>query len=169
MRASRDVPDGILRHEAAELARVRALGALTHLVEKVRLGRDLGMTPHELAIWSLDQYSERGYHSEWIAAHGGGNVEQFVEDFVRGRSVLYDDCRIARRDGVAIEIRSQLWYHDEPPETFFYFDVTTDEFTEYVVTLAQDNARRIGIALELRHHAGMEHAEIRIAQGAAAA
>lgn len=163
MRASRDGADGIRRHDVSALARVRALGALTHLIEKVRLGRELGMTPRELAIWSLDQYGERGYHDEWIAVHGRGNVDQFVDDFIGGRSVLYDECQIVRRDGAVIELRSRIWYHEEVPEAFFYFDVTTDEFTEYVVNLAQDNARRVGIDLTIRHHAGIEHAEVRVA------
>ncbi|HKE14640.1 MAG TPA: hypothetical protein VKB80_07240 [Kofleriaceae bacterium] len=152
------------RPPPATLVEGRALGALTHLVAKLRLARDFGLAPDALATWSLDRHGERGYHDEWIAAHGRGNLERFLGDFLAGRSVLYDESWVTVQVG-GFEVRSRIWYHDELPEAFFYFDVSPEEFTDYVIALGCENARRLGVELTLVHEDGFERAVIRALPG----
>lgn len=138
----------------------RAGGALHHLVALVALGRDRGLTVAELAEWNLTQAEERGYYAEWIHRHGAGNVDAYLKDFLGGRAVLYDESIVERVPG-GYDVTTPIWYHDEVPESFFYHDVSLEEFSAYVASLASANARRCGVEVTLEHANGHELARIR--------
>jgi len=138
----------------------RAGGALHHLVALVALGRVRGLTAAELAEWNLTQAEERGYYAEWVHRHGAGNVDAYLKDFLGGRAVLYDESLVERvPDGY--DVTTRIWYHDEVPESFFYHDVSLEEFSAYVASLASANARRCGVEVTLEHAHGCEVARIR--------
>ncbi|MEI9997380.1 MAG: hypothetical protein WDM91_22490 [Rhizomicrobium sp.] len=122
--------------------------------------RSRGATFEDLAGFGLGGFHDGGYHEAWIEVNGAGNVEAFVKDFVSGREMIYDTCKIVERAD-AIEIHTDLWFYDETPEFFFYYDTTPEEFSRYVVVLGERNARMLGIDLVLEHKAGREKAVVR--------
>jgi hypothetical protein len=134
----------------AQGATHRAHGALHHLVALVALGRDRGMTMHELAEWNLSQAESRGYYGDWIERNSEDKVGAYLRDFVAGRAVLYDESTVARIPG-GYEVSTRIWYHDDVPEIFFYYDVSLEEFSDYVIALAAGNAARCGVAVDVKH------------------
>jgi hypothetical protein len=151
---------GVEPMSPAARAAHRAGGVLHHLVALVALGRDRGLAAAELAEWILAQAEERGYYAEWIGRHGAGNVDAYLKDFLGGRAMLYDESIVERVPG-GYDVITRIWYHDEVPESFFYHDVSQEEFSEYVACLARANARRCGIDVILEHADGREIARIR--------
>lgn len=154
-----DLVASILLPPARELARRRAGGCLNHIAMTVRLGRTAGMDARALAAWNLDMMSEHGYFDEWIRREGAGNLDAFLGDFVSGRQLIYDDTTVSRT-ATGFEVTSRLWYHDDPPELFYYLDLAPEELSEYIVALGVESARRLGVALSVEHGGGVERARI---------
>lgn len=138
--------------------RNQALGMIGHILSSIALNRSFERTVEELAEWQIQLLEQHGYYSELNHDPHYG-LTQFVNDFTRGRRLIYEEVETRLQDNTAI-IRTDLWFYEDPPEVFFYFDVSLEEFSQFVCALAQAHARACGFCSRIEHRDGIEIARI---------
>lgn len=141
------------------LNRELANGMLGHLLALIALNRAKGGTTEELALWQIKMLQQHGYYAE-LKIDSKYNLESFLSDFVRGRRLIYDDLKITTHDGET-SVRTKIWFYEELPEAFFYFDVSMEEFSRFASALARAHAAASGVELRLEHRDGFEIAVFR--------
>ena len=152
---------GIPPFEASAVATARARSILNYIVMFVALGRDRGLSFSEIADWIHECYAERGYYDSWLLVHGEDRLKAFLQTFLLGRRLLYDQSTVKRLADGSYEVITPTWYQRELPQTFFYFAIEPEDLREYVSILARSNAQRLGIEIEIEHQDHLERAIIR--------
>ncbi|MFD1888416.1 hypothetical protein [Paenibacillus wenxiniae] len=143
-----------------EKMRERSRGILHYIVMMVALSRDKNISHEELINWIQEQFEIRGYYHETLLQYGEGNKELFLQDFVKGRSLLYDDIKIFKDERGDYEVRTSSWWLHQEDAIFFYFDIEKEEILNYVQKLAFLKAKRLGIVLDIAYHNNIEYAKI---------
>ena len=143
-----------------KLSSKRAKETLTGMCMALSLGIDQGLSIKEIVSWSLTKLHKNDYFSYWVHLFGPGNTKEFLNEFLDERKNLFDYSGISEEDGTLI-VQTPLWFYKEIPETFFYLDITPEDFSEYFILMAEEKARMLGVDLSIIHHNGMETALIR--------
>lgn len=144
-----------------KLSDKRAKEVLACLCTTLSLGRDQGLSTLEIVSWSLAKLHKNDFFSYWVHLFGPGNTKAFLNDFLEERKNLFDYSSVAEKKDGTLIVQTPLWFYKTTPETFFYLDLTAEDFSEYFIELAEEKARRLGIDLSIIHHNGMETAIIR--------
>jgi hypothetical protein len=135
---------------------------LGHLAVVIARNRALDSGLHDLADWQIELLEGHGYYSE-RAADNAEPLIQFVEEFVRGRGLIYDEISVKWHGETAV-VESKMWFSEELPEVFFYFDISLEEFAAYAKALAEAHARACGFMARIEHVEGIERAQISLLQ-----
>ena len=146
--------------ETAGFTQGQAMGMLGHLLALIALNRECGRTVEQLAEWQVTIVKQHGFYSEQAREPGYG-LEKFVENYVAGRKLIYREVEATILEGTAT-IRTRLWFVDDLPDAFFYFDVSLNEFRDYVCALARQHASASGFSLIVEHKDGIEMARVAI-------
>ncbi|MET3600716.1 hypothetical protein [Martelella mangrovi] len=139
----------------AVVASERRAALFNHIASFISLGEHAGLSPEGVAAWLVETYQDHGYYEEWSRDSTQSRQERFLEDFVRGRRLLYDDLQVELNEASAI-VRAKQWYVDEPPDALFYFDLNVGTFERFAVTLATLTSSAAGVSLQISHDSGWE-------------
>jgi glucose-6-phosphate 1-dehydrogenase len=142
----------------ADWNQLQALGMLGHLAGLIARNRALGSSPQELAKWQIQCMSDHGYYTEQLS-DAADSFEHFVQEFVRGRKLMYEKVAIAWEAEEAV-VESLMWFAADLPEVLFYFEVSLEEFSAYAKALAEAHARASGMRVVVEHLHGRERAHI---------
>ncbi|MCP3780911.1 hypothetical protein [Paenibacillus sp. MZ03-122A] len=143
-----------------DLAKERASGIFNYIIMMVALARDHHMQHQDLVNWIHRHFEERGYYEETLLKFGSGNTKLFLQDFVIGRSLLYENIEVFIHENGNYEVQSTSWWLNQPTDACFYFDMEPEEIVKYVQSLACSKADRLGITLKISHNNGIEQALI---------
>lgn len=119
------------------------------------LARDNKMSHDQLIEWLHNYYEEKGYYFQWKLINQQDPLKTFVQLFISGRSLLYDQIELEEIEEAYI-VYSSTWYENDPPESFFYLDIEPEEFAKYAALLATENAKRMGIRIEIKKESNVE-------------
>lgn len=115
----------------------------------ISLAKDNGMKKRDLVNWIHSKFYQYGYfHEKELSSLNATKLEDFVENFKNGRELLYEDVEVIKVNDYEYLVKSYKWYIEESPESFFYFDITPEEFSEYAILLASINAKKSGISIK---------------------
>lgn len=159
------------RNEACDdahtaLSSRRATAVINYLAIVLALARDQAMNPESLVSWVHRHYDDRGLYVERLSFDERPRLTQVAEEFMHGRELVYGTSqRCWLPDSATIEVRTQLPYWDSAPESFFFFDVTPEQFFSYARGLAQRHASRLGVDLKIWLEGHTEVAHFREAPG----
>lgn len=134
----------------------RRTGIVNYIVILIRLSKDQGMDFKDTVDWIHSKYEQYGYfsnNSDLI------NINSFIEAYIRGRKLLYDNIFIEEDEEKYI-IKSELWYRNNNLESFFFFDIEYDEFFQYAKILAEKNATNYGFKLKIQLDENIEICKI---------
>ena len=142
------------------MLRMRATGCLHALTLAYTFARENGHSAMDLASYSLDCFEEGGYYDvEDKTEASFETIKAYAAEFMRGRRMIYDNISLSETAG-QLTVKSELWHWKNPPEFFFYYDLTPEEFSSYTSLLATENARRKGIPFHIEYDGGFEIAQI---------
>lgn len=141
--------DDILENIYKNISIKRSKTIVNYIAMLMALARDNELNEDDLINWIHSKLSKTGYNRLFTQ----NKLDEFVVEFIEGRALLYDDINITETKQNEYVISSKLWYKKNPPESFFYFGIDPEEFSNYIQKLAQINAEKLGITI---HFSGDE-------------
>ena len=77
------------------------------------------------------------------------------------RRNFFDYSTVQERDDGSIVVQTPLWFLKENPDFIFTLDLSKEELSEYIVEMAEEKARKLGINLSIIHRNKTEIAILR--------
>lgn len=142
-----------------ELSTHRSKSIVNYIITLLAFAKKQGLTHQDIVSWIHEQYEERGYYDEWRHINSQQPVGSFVELFIKGRRLLYDKIELFETEDKYV-VNTHTWYEKEPSEAFFYFEIDPEEFSAYASILAIENAKRLGIKIDIVKETDVETAYI---------
>ena len=143
------------------LSKKRSKESLFEMAKSLSLGKDYGLSIQEICSWYLKKLYTNNHFCFWVHLHGPGNLKAFLNDFLEERRTFFDYSTVQEREDGSIMVRTTLWYLKETPDFFFTLDLSKEEISEYIIELAEEKARRLGVDLSIVHQNGVETAILR--------
>ncbi|WP_019743658.1 GNAT family N-acetyltransferase [Bacillus altitudinis] len=139
--------DDILENIYKNISTKRSKTIVNYIAMLMALARDHELNEDDLINWIHSKLSAIGYFQEKNRLFTQNKLDEFVVEFIEGRALLYDDINITETKQNEYVISSKLWYKKNPPESFFYFGIDPEDFSNYAQKLAQINAEKLGISI----------------------
>ena len=143
------------------LSRKRSKESLFEMAKSLSFGKDYGHSIQEMCSWYLNKLYANNYFSFWVHLHGPGNLKAFLNTFLEERRKFFDYSTVEEREDGSMVIRTPLWFLKENPDFLFTLDLPKEDLSEYIIELAEEKGRRLGIDLSIIHCNGVETAIIR--------
>ena len=137
----------ILENIYKNISTKRSKTIVNYIAMLMALARDHELNEDDLINWIHSKLSAIGYFQEKNRLFTQNKLDEFVVEFIEGRALLYDDINITETKQNEYVISSKLWYKKNPPESFFYFAIDPEDFSNYAQKLAQINAEKLGISI----------------------
>lgn len=139
--------DDILENIYKNISTKRSKTIVNYIAMLMALARDHELNEDDLINWIHSKLSAIGYFQEKNRLFTQNKLDEFVVEFIEGRALLYDDINITETKQNEYVISSKLWYKKNPPESFFYFGIDPEDFSNYAQKHAQINAEKLGISI----------------------
>ena len=150
------------KKEAFEpLSKKRSKESLFEMAKTLSLGKDCGLSVKKVCSWYISKLSGNNHFSFWVHLHGPSNLKAFLNNFLEERRNFFDYSTVQERDDGSVVVQTPLWFLKENPDFFFTLDLSKEELSEYIIELAEEKAKKLGIDLCIIHHNKIETAILR--------